>query len=173
MVLRAGMHDGRICSPARSRGRGRRCGGVGGSQRRPAPGHGLMAALRRWLQPLACLAGLLLLIAAPAQAAEGSAAAPGRFRCDGAPLTATLHGGAVDDPAIPNVSAGTLPGAFVQLRWQQADGVIALQLPRTNNAGPPSFTDGKWWWSLEDPLHPAFRLRRGSGDIQDFVCEPA
>jgi len=94
------------------------------------------------------------------------------FRCDGSPLSATLHGGAVDDPAIPNRSGGTLPGAFMQLRWQRGDELIALQLPRTNNAGAPSFSDGKWWWSLEDPVHPRFRLRSGAGDIADFACDP-
>lgn len=96
-----------------------------------------------------------------------------RFRCDGTPLSATLHGGAVDDPSIPNRSGGTLPGAFMQLQWQRTGEMIALQLPRTNNAGAPSFSDGKWWWSLEDPLHPRFRLRRGGGEITDFACDPA
>lgn len=135
----------------------------------------------RWLQPLACLWLLVLLgVAAPAQAAglagsPVSMSAPDsvRFRCDDSSLIATLHGGAVDDPAIPNRSGGTLPGAFVQLQWQRTGEVITLQLPRTNNAGAPSFTDGKWWWSLEDPAHPRFRLRRGAGDIEDFACEPA
>ena len=50
------------------------------------------------------------------------------------------------------------------LRWRD----ISLQLPRTNNAGAPSYTDGKWWWSLEDPGHPRFRLRRG--DVVEFAC---
>ncbi len=123
---------------------------------------------------LACL-GLLLGVAVPVQAASIPVDAPASvvFRCDGVPLTATLHGGAVDDPTIPNRSGGTLPGAFVQLQWQRDGESIALQLPRTNNAGAPSFTDGKWWWSLEDPAHPRFRLRRGGGGIEDFACEPA
>jgi hypothetical protein len=130
----------------------------------------------RWWPPVACLGLLLLaLVAAPAQAAGPAGTAPvaEAFRCDGVPLTATLHGGAVDDPAIPNRSGGTLPGAFVQLQWQRAGELIALQLPRTNNAGAPRFTDGKWWWSLEDPQHPRFRLRQGTGAIDDFACEPA
>ena len=130
----------------------------------------------RWWSPLACLGLLLLvLVVAPAHAAgpADTAPVPEAFRCDGVPLTATLHGGAVDDPAIPNRSGGTLPGAFVQLQWQRDRALIALQLPRTNNAGAPSFTDGKWWWSLEDPQHPRFRLRQGTGAIEDFACEPA
>ena len=114
---------------------------------------------------------------APALRAQASApavlaAGPLHYRCDGLPLSAILHGGAVDAPSIPNSSGGTLPGAFVQLAWQQAGEAIALQLPRTNNAGPPSFTDGRWWWSLEDPEHPRFRLRRRRGDIQEIACEP-
>lgn len=129
----------------------------------------------RWIGLLACLALLLLGVASPVEAAAVAQSAPASeaFRCDGVPLTASLHGGAVDDPTIPNRSAGTLPGAFVQLQWQRAGEPVALQLPRTNNAGAPSFTDGKWWWSLEDPDHPRFRLRRGGGDIEDFACERA
>jgi hypothetical protein len=107
----------------------------------------------------------VLLIADPAHADR--TAPSGTYRCDGEFLVATLHPGAVDDPSIPNASNGTLPGAFVQLRWRD----VNLQLPRTNNAGAPSFTDGKWWWSLEDVEHPRFRLRRGLGDVQDFACE--
>ena len=134
------------------------------------------AVAGRWLQPLACLGFvLLLMVTAPVQAADPAINAPvsDRFRCDGVPLLATLHGGAVDDPTIPNRSGGTLPGAFVQLQWQRGAKAIALQLPRTNNAGGPSFTDGKWWWSLDDPAHPRFRLRQGQGAIEDFACEPA
>lgn len=136
----------------------------------------LIEDARRWLRPLACLGLLVLLLATPpAQAAANLATAANtqHFRCDGTPLSATLHGGAVDDPSIPNRSAGTLPGAFMQLQWQRSAETIALQLPRTNNAGAPSFSDGKWWWSLEDPLHPRFRLRRGGGEIADFACDPA
>jgi hypothetical protein len=87
-----------------------------------------------------------------------------RYRCDGDLLIAQAENGAVDALAIPNTSAGTLPGAFIVLQWRGT----SLQLPRTNNAGPPSYTDGLWWWSLEDPEHPNFRLRRGG--LQVFAC---
>ncbi|MFZ0407450.1 MAG: hypothetical protein WAM11_04980 [Cyanobium sp.] len=90
-----------------------------------------------------------------------------RYRCDGDPLTTALIAGAVDAAAIPNTSGGTVPGAVLVLQWRD----ISLQLPRTNNAGAPSFSDGKWWWSLEDPGHPSFRLRRGLGDVQTFACQ--
>ena len=63
--------------------------------------------------------------------------------------------------------------SVVLSKHQSAWETIALQLPRTNNAGAPSFTDGKWWWSLEDPAHPRFRLRRGGGAVEDFACERA
>jgi hypothetical protein len=132
---------------------------------------------------LALVAVLLLCLLSLGSAVAAAAPSPGTvlpasstvrsYRCDGEPLQATLLGGAVDDPGIPNSSAGTLPGAFVVLRWHDDAGAITLQLPRTNNAGPPSFTDGKWWWSLEDPEHPRFRLRRGRGDVQELACEPA
>ena len=132
----------------------------------------LQGARGRWLPSFVGLGLLVVLLATvPAQAAAG--AVPEHFRCEGLPLAATLHAGAVDDPSIPNRSGGTLPGAFVQLQWQRAGETIALQLPRTNNAGAPSFTDGKWWWSLEDPAHPRFRLRRGGGAVEDFACERA
>ncbi len=163
---------------------GRQCSGsdraIGAAPDRQSRGLSPWRA-RGWLSPirapqhLASLALLLLLAVAPVAAASLPVSAPASesFRCNGVPLTAVLYGGAVDDPTIPNRSAGTLPGAFVQLQWQWQAEPIALQLPRTNNAGAPSFTDGKWWWSLEDPEHPRFRLRRGSGDIEDFACERA
>ena len=90
------------------------------------------------------------------------------YRCDGEPLTALLVRGAMDEATIPDPSSALVPiGGYVVLQWQG----ISLQLPRTNNAGPASFTDGKWWWSLEDQDHPRFRLRSGLGAIQDFACD--
>ncbi|MEB3322970.1 MAG: hypothetical protein VKI81_09125 [Synechococcaceae cyanobacterium] len=129
------------------------------AKRGPSPALALLLSLFIVLVPV-------LLIADPAHADRTDQ--PRTYRCDGESLIATLHHGAVDDPSIPNASRGTLPGAFVQLQWRD----VNLQLPRTNNAGAPSFTDGKWWWSLEDGEHPRFRLRRGLGDGQDFACEP-
>jgi hypothetical protein len=87
-----------------------------------------------------------------------------RYRCGGDLLVARSENGAVDAVAIPNTSAGTPPGAFVVLEWRG----ISLQLPRTNNAGAPSYTDGRWWWSLENPDQPRFRQRRGA--IEEFPC---
>jgi hypothetical protein len=129
----------------------------------------------RALQPLLSLALLLCcLTAAPAlaeTAGSGSASAglPAttpvmRYCCGGDLLLARSENGAVDAVAIPNISAGTPPGAFVVLEWRG----ISLQLPRTNNAGAPSYTDGRWWWSLENPDQPRFRLRRGA--IEEIPC---
>ncbi|MEA5416672.1 hypothetical protein [Synechococcus sp. BA-132 BA5] len=87
------------------------------------------------------------------------------YRCDGDLLLATSDNGAVDAPGIPNTAAGTVPGATVLLEWRD----LRLQLPRTNNAGPPSYTDGLWWWSLEDPQQPRFLHRRGA--IERFSCQ--
>jgi len=86
------------------------------------------------------------------------------YLCEGDPLQVEVFAGAVDAPGIANISAGTAPGAFVVLRWR---GVI-LQLPRTNNAGAPSYTDGRWWWSPVDPQQPEFRQRRGGQ--QSYGC---
>jgi hypothetical protein len=129
----------------------------------------------RALQPLLSLALLLCcLTAAPAlaEAAESGSASAGlpattpvmRYYCGGDLLLARSENGAVDAVAIPNISAGTPPGAFVVLEWRG----ISLQLPRTNNAGAPSYTDGRWWWSLENPDQPIFRMRRGA--IEEFPC---
>ena len=129
--------------------------------------------LRRWLGwglarllPLALLALVLLLGRAPLQAAAPPAA-PLLYRCDGDLLEARADNGPVDAPGIPNTVAGIPPGAYVVLRWRE----LRLQLPRTNNGGPASYSDGQWWWSLEDPEQPSFRQRLGLGQIQDFSCQ--
>ena len=67
---------------------------------------------------------------------------------------------------IPNSSQGTVPGDVILLSWRG----VTLQLPRTNNAGAPSYTDGRWWWQVEDPDHPDFRQRRGT--IVSYDCTP-
>ena len=114
----------------------------------------LVLPLALWLSPAATAAAGV--IAAPA--AES-------YRCDGAPLIAEVHQGAVDAPGIPNSDGGTVPGAFIVLRWRN----LQLQLPRTNNAGTPSYTDGRWWWQALDPDHPDFAERRGG--VTRFACE--
>jgi hypothetical protein len=120
-----------------------------------------------WVVVLA-LVGLAPMGLAPVgPALADSSPKPVAYLCDGEPLEALLVKGGMDDPTIPDPSTAPVPvGGFVVLQWRG----LSLQLPRTNNAGPASFTDGKWWWSLEDPAHPRFRLRRGLGDVQDFRC---
>ena len=128
-----------------------------------------------WRQQLATCAALAVLLVlelvfmtvAPPAAMADSQPPLKHYRCEGDPLTTALNAGAVDAGSIPNTSEGIVPGAFLVLQWRD----ISLQLPRTNNAGPPSFSDGKWWWSLEDPDHPSFRLRLGLGDVETFACE--
>lgn len=117
----------------------------------------LSAAATRWLLPPLLALGLLLL--GPGSAAWGLeevANQPSRYCCDGDLLLARVENGAVDAPGIPNTLAGTLPGAFVVIDWRE----LHLQLPRTNNAGAPSFGDGRWWWSLEDPSRPSLLLQQ-------------
>ncbi|MFY8149139.1 MAG: hypothetical protein ACOVNL_07980 [Prochlorococcaceae cyanobacterium] len=136
-----------------------------------------------WPQRLLALAAaLLLLLSAPSTASAlsqpaaaesapagptpaGSAQAVGRYLCGGDPLEAERYQGAVDTP-VPNTQAGTVPGSFLVLRWRER----TLQLPRTNIAGAPSYTDGLWWWSEEDPEHP--RFLRGRGQVEEFACAP-
>jgi hypothetical protein len=132
------------------------------------PGFGRIEGALRSAQTLAgrLLALLLLLclaLGSPATATAAATAVP--YRCDGDLLLATSDNGAVDAPGIPNTTAGTVPGATVLLEWRD----LRLQLPRTNNAGPPSYTDGLWWWSLEDPQQPRFLHRRGA--IERFSCQ--
>lgn len=123
--------------------------------RRSVPGVGLLVTLL-----------LIVLVLVPAADAAGPLA-PLAYRCDGEPLTATLINGAMDDPTIPDPSTSAVPvGGGVLLLWRDQ----RLQLPRTNNAGPASFSDGRWWWSLEDPSHPRFLQRRGARDVQRFAC---
>ncbi|MEA5392190.1 NAD(P)-binding protein [Cyanobium gracile UHCC 0139] len=132
------------------------------------PGFGRIEGALRSAQTLAgrLLALVLLLclaLGSPAAATAAGTSVP--YRCDGDLLLATADNGAVDAPGIPNTVAGTVPGATVLLEWRG----LRLQLPRTNNAGPPSYTDGIWWWSLEDPAQPRFLHRRDA--IESFSCQ--
>jgi hypothetical protein len=90
--------------------------------------------------------------------------------CDGDRLQLERVAGAVDvrglAGGIPNSSDGTLPGDGILLTWRGT----TLQLPRTNNAGPPSYTDGRWWWREPVGEAPEFLERRG--DVIEHSCEP-
>ena len=90
--------------------------------------------------------------------------------CDGDRLQLERVAGAVDvrglAGGIPNSSDGTLPGDGILLTWRGT----TLQLPRTNNAGPPSYTDGRWWWREPVGEAPEFLERRG--DVIEHACEP-
>ena len=110
---------------------------------------------------LSLVVALLMLLVTPAATAAG---VPERYLCDGDALEAILHNGAVDASMIPNSEGGTVPGAFIVLRWRG----LSLQLPRTNNAGIPSFTDGRWWWQAVDPDRPDFREHRGT--FKTYAC---
>jgi len=116
--------------------------------------------MTRFLAPLLALVLSLLPLLNPA-----SAAAAEHYLCGGDPLSAEVYAGAVDASDIPNSAGGTVPGAFVVLEWRG----VSLQLPRTNNAGVPSYTDGRWWWQASDPEHPDFAQRRG--EIEHYSCE--
>ena len=111
---------------------------------------------------------LLMLLSAPAawgaSASVASASASEHYLCDGDALVAMLHNGAVDASEIPNSDGGTVPGAFIVVQWRG----VSLQLPRTNNAGIPSYTDGRWWWQAVDPDRPNFREYRGS--VKTYAC---
>lgn len=125
------------------------------------PGHRRIDAVTQLLAlVMALLLPLWTLIAAPAaaQAAE-------HYLCGGEALIAELHQGAVDAGGIPNSNGGTVPGAFLVLQWRG----VSLQLPRTNNAGTPSYSDGRWWWQALDPDHPEFAQRRG--EWESYSCE--
>jgi hypothetical protein len=122
------------------------------------PGHIFAHPVTRLLSLVLVL--LLLLSAPAAWAAEVTQ----RYLCDGDALVAMPHNGAVDASEIPNSEGGTVPGAFIVLQWRG----LSLQLPRTNNAGIPSYTDGRWWWQAVDPDRPDFREHRGS--FKTYAC---
>lgn len=141
---------------------------------RGAPGSPglLLEKARRQIRALGARVGLLILLLVgsgwPDLAWAASPPSLQAYSCAGDPLTALLVKGPMDEPNIPDPSTAPVPiGGSVVLQWRG----LSLQLPRTNNAGPASFSDGKWWWSLADPAHPSFRLRRPFGDIEDFACE--
>ena len=115
---------------------------------------------------LLVVVGLLLLINL-----AGATTAMASWQCEGDLLTVERISGAVDPRGLvqemPNQLEGTLPGDGILLRWR----ALTLQLPRTNNAGTPSYTDGRWWWREEDSQHPEFFERRG--EIKRYDCDPA
>jgi len=119
--------------------------------------------------PLLALALALLLplwgLLHPPRVLAAADPPPQHYLCEGDPLLAEVHTGAVDALGIPNAAAGTVPGAFIVLRWRG----VSLQLPRTNNAGTPSYSDGRWWWQALDPQHPDFAQRRG--DWEAYRCD--
>lgn len=118
----------------------------------------------RWMERLAAIA-IALVLWLGLQPAAHAARTEVSYSCAQDPLVALYDNGPVDDPRVNNQLAGTLPGAFVVLRWRD----LNLQLPRTNIAGTPSYSDNKWFWGLTDPEHPTFFLK--VGDRQDFTCD--
>jgi hypothetical protein len=121
--------------------------------------------MARLLPLLLSLVLAVVLLVCPARAAGPEPLQQDTYLCDGEPLLAQVFAGAVDAPGIPNTAAGTAPGAYVLLSWRG----VTLQLPRTNNAGALSYTDGRWWWQAADPAQPAFRQRRGG--VETYSCQ--
>ena len=89
------------------------------------------------------------------------------FTCDGELLETTIYNNQNGIFTIVAPLQEIDAGGFVVLHWKE----LSLMLPRTFNTGETSFTDGKWWWSYEDPEHPQLRLRKRRGDIKDFKCD--
>lgn len=124
-------------------------------------------AILKLLQTLMLVA---MLLGSPLSASAASATAS-TWICDGEPLTLIPTAGSVDvnglPDSVPNIEAGTVPGDGVLISWRGK----TLQLPRTNNAGSPSYTDGRWWWRAADPDHPEWKQRRGG--IITYTCTTA
>ena len=139
-----------------------------GNLRERAMALGLLSLMRTFaLSALVIVLAVVMAIAGPAPALALVEAESGaqHYLCDGEPLLAEIHNGAVDAIDIPNSSAGTVPGAFVVLQWRG----ISLQLPRSNNAGQPSYTDGRWWWSSHAPDQIEFEQLRGT--VHSYSCQ--
>jgi hypothetical protein len=161
----------RLPPPLSGRGLGWAAVTTTGRQALVGRSYGPCSALLPAMALLCSLLVALLLLVAPgaSPAAAAGSADPlqvDHYLCEGEPLRAALYAGAVDATGIPNTVAGTVPGAYVVLQWRD----ISLQLPRTNNAGPPSYTDGRWWWSPVDPEQPEFKQRRAS--VTTYNCLP-
>jgi hypothetical protein len=127
----------------------------------------LMRSFALLALPIVLAVGIATAGPAPALALALAEAESGaqHYLCDGEPLLAEIHNGAVDAIDIPNSSAGTVPGAFVVLQWRG----ISLQLPRSNNAGEPNYTDGRWWWSSPAPDQIEFEQLRGT--VHSYSCQ--
>ncbi len=143
-----------------------------GNLRERAMALGLLSLMRSFaLSALLIVLAVGIAIAVPApalalaEAEAGAGSGAQHYMCDGESLLAEIHNGAVDAIDIPNSSAGTVPGAFVVLQWRG----ISLQLPRSNNAGQPSYTDGRWWWSSPAPDEIEFEQLRGT--VHSYSCE--
>jgi hypothetical protein len=139
-----------------------------GNLRERAMALGLLSLMRSFaLSALVIVLAVGMAIAGPAPALAEAGAGSGaqHYLCDDESLLAEIHNGAVDAIDIPNSSAGTVPGAFVVLQWRG----ISLQLPRSNNAGQPSYTDGRWWWSSPAPDQIEFEQLRGT--VHSYSCE--
>ena len=112
---------------------------------------------------------MLMLLVSPLGASAASPS-PTEWLCDGDPLTLIPIAGSVDisglPDSVPNIESGTVPGDGVLISWRGQ----TFQLPRTNNAGTPSYTDGRWWWRAAEPDHPEWKQRRG--DIITYTCDP-
>jgi hypothetical protein len=126
----------------------------------------VLALMRSFaLLALSIVLAVGIAIAGPAPVFAEAEFGAQHYLCDGEPLLAEIHNGAVDAIDIPNSSAGTVPGAFVVLQWRG----ISLQLPRSNNAGQPSYTDGRWWWSSPAPDQIEFEQLRGT--LHSYSCQ--
>jgi hypothetical protein len=126
----------------------------------------ILALMRSFaLLALSIVLAVGIAIAGPAPALAEAESGAQHYLCDGEPLLAEIHNGAVDAIDIPNSTAGTVPGAFVVLQWRG----ISLQLPRSNNAGQPSYTDGRWWWSSPAPDQIEFEQLRGT--VHSYCCQ--
>jgi hypothetical protein len=139
-----------------------------GNLRERAMALGLLSLMRSFaLSALVIVlaVGMAIAVPAPALALAEAGAGEQHYLCDGQPLVAEIHNGAVDAIDIPNSIAGTVPGAFVVLQWRG----ISLQLPRSNNAGEPSYTDGRWWWSSPAPDQIEFEQLRGT--VHSYSCQ--
>jgi hypothetical protein len=78
----------------------------------------LMRSFALLALPIVLAVGIATAGPAPALALALAEAESGaqHYLCDGEPLLAEIHNGAVDAIDIPNSSAGTVPGAFVVLQ---------------------------------------------------------
>ncbi len=112
-----------------------------------------------WLPCLLLLVGLLI-----ARPSAAWSSLPQHYSCGGDPLLARVETRFDLFGELDPLPASGPPDSLVVLQWRN----LTLQLPRSQDPGPASYTNGTWTWDGTDSRHPRLSLLRE--ERQDFPC---